>query len=152
MTVTTLFHRDIRGLNLISLLLVPSLACSTASAQSPVTRDSSGVRIVANVIRTEAPPAWRVVDPALLVTVGGKAANGKAALSGVRGAVRLGNGNIVVTDADHARLVFFDAHGAFRFGVDVIGAGGQRAYPSALVPVGANEMAQWDGVGNRLTT
>ena len=151
MTVTTLFHRDIGGLYLISLLLVPSLACSTASAQSPVMRDSSGVRIVENTSRAETPAAWRIVDPTALVTVGGKAAKGKAALSGVRGAVRLGNGDIVVTDADHARLVVFDARGGFRFGVDVVGAGGQRAYPSALVPVGANEMAQWDGVGNRLT-
>ena len=134
-----------------SAVLIFMLGCTAVSAQLPTIHDSGGVRVVHNAVPVKVPAAWRIVDPTPLVIVGGKAAKGKAALDGVNGGVRLSDGSIVVSDSYHTRLAFFDPRGAFRFGADVVGPGGQRAFAEALVPFGVNEMAQWDGVANRLT-
>ncbi|HEY4320917.1 MAG TPA: hypothetical protein VGM77_06995 [Gemmatimonadales bacterium] len=134
-----------------SAMLMLTPVCGTVGAQSAATHDSAGVRIVHNAVSTPAPAIWRIVDPTPLAILGGKAAKGKTALDGVDGAVRLSDGSIVLSDRGHSRLTFYDPHGAFRFAVDVVGPGEQRAFAEALMPVGPNEMAQWDGVSNRLT-
>lgn len=104
-----------RTIHLIPVaLLVASAGCEAASSPSfeASARDSAGVRIVESPAPGPA-EGWEVeVDP--MVTIGVMDGEAAYAFSIIRGALRLGDGTIVVADGSTAELRFFDADGVHR--------------------------------------
>lgn len=98
-----------------SWLVTLVLACSGlrgAMAQDVAVHDSAGVIIVVN-----RRPLWThgsgwVIDPGPMVDIGDNEDVPGAALYRVRGAIRVGDGRIVVAD-ERQRLLFFDDRGRF---------------------------------------
>lgn len=113
-------------------------------------RDSAGVSIAENELRSASPGTWHVVAPLPETIIGGPRTNGDAAIGRVMGARRLPEGDIVIADFDHRRVSFFNAGGTYRFGVDVVGVSGQREPPWGLFAIGSAAVAEWDGVANRM--
>lgn len=129
-----------------SLIVSGGAACGAGGGEpAPVVRDSAGVRIVES--RRPAAgdaDAWRV-DEQPTVEVGVAEGAPEYQLSGVRGAVRLANGAVVVANGHSRELRFYDARGRF-----VRSAGGPGGGPGefqsldALVAYRGDSVAVWD--------
>ncbi len=139
--------------------IVSSLACAVVlaagrclptGAQVPTVRDSGGVRIVENDAPAPGTRHWRVVDSSPVLTLGGPGAKGNADLGDVVGALLLPDDGLVVAEFDRWRVAYFDAHGGYRFGIDVVGVSGRREGPRNLFPMAGGVIAEWDGVANRV--
>lgn len=134
--------------------LLPLLAAcgGDARAAGPVVRDSLGVAIVES-----AAPAWREgeawrvsAEPVLDVGV----ADGDPAyqFGGVAGAVRLGDGRIVVADRQAGQLRWFDAAGRHLRTAGGSGGGpGEFATLHAVVRLPGDSVAAWDLRASRLS-
>jgi hypothetical protein len=90
------------------------VGCEDGDGPSPVTvRDSSGIAIVENTTPLwEEGERWRV-SPEPVVSIGAVEAPGPYQFYDVRGAVRLGTGEIVVADFTSNQIRWFDAKGTF---------------------------------------
>ncbi|HEX6042257.1 MAG TPA: hypothetical protein VFZ20_29745, partial [Longimicrobium sp.] len=103
-----------KPLRILSLLALASLAAcgrGDAAGDTAIVRDSAGIQIVENRDgRWREGEAWRLSDEPVLrigVTEGDPAYQ----MDGVRAALRLGDGRIVVANAGSKEIRFYDARG-----------------------------------------
>ncbi|MGQ0703895.1 MAG: 6-bladed beta-propeller [Gemmatimonadales bacterium] len=120
--------------------VVVALAACTANTQEPrsiAIRDSAGIQIVEHPAGYEASlPEWRV-GPEPLVDIGGQDESSPPEpghdLDRVRGAARLSDGRIVVSNGGSSELRFFDSTGRFLKSAGRQGQGpGEFAYLGAI--------------------
>jgi len=99
---------------LLLVLVAPALACGTRpGGAGSVSRDSAGVEIV----ETGGPgwsEGWTVAETSS-IDIGGNAADSSYDLNQVSGAVRLGDGRVVVANGETADLRFYDRDGKYLF-------------------------------------
>ena len=98
----------------LALVAGLSIACAGSDAEGPAhtVRDSAGVRIVEN-----ARPAWKsgkawTLDSTLLI-IGANGTGAGQQLHRVTGAVRLGDGTLVIADGGSQQLFRYDPRGSF---------------------------------------
>ncbi|HEX6751165.1 MAG TPA: hypothetical protein VF092_27995 [Longimicrobium sp.] len=137
----------------LGLLLLPVLAgCRTEADAKPgtATRDSAGVRIVEHH-GGESEIAWRVADRPELDLTGAEAGKGPG-LYQVMGAVRLGDGRIVVANGGTSTLEIFGADGAHQRSVGRAGDGpGEFRALSWVGRFAGDSIAAWDSGTGRLS-
>jgi len=135
------------------LLLLPVLAgCRTEADAKPgvATRDSAGVRIVEHH-GGEPAVAWQVADRPELDLTGAEAGKGPG-LYQVMGAVRLGDGRIVVANGGTSTLEIFGADGAHQRSVGRAGDGpGEFRALSWVGRFAGDSIAAWDSGAGRLS-
>lgn len=135
----------------IAATLLAAPGCGSADGGPAVTvRDSAGVKIVESS-RPAADDGWEVdAEPSLEIGV----ADGDPAhqLSGVRGAIRLAGGGVVVASGDAHELRFFDARGTFVGAAGRKGEGpGEFQSIEAAMAYRGDSVAVWDAAAWRLS-
>ena len=113
--------------NVVPFVLALVSAGTVLTAQSPVERDSAGIRIIENPSRAAAPVVFRLGEPVL--DLGGPAENPDVELKQGRGSgaltppggLRLSDGTVAVPDA--VRIQLFDARGRRAGMFGMFGAG-----------------------------
>lgn len=142
-----------RTVCLCLLLSFAGAACGSAEGKSAeAVRDSAGVRIVEGAAPAfDAAPAWRVdQEPALQVGIAEGAAEYQ--LAGVRGALRLADGGVVIANSHSSELRFYDPRGRFVRAVGKEGGGpGEFTSLDGLVAYRGDSIAVWDAAAWRLS-
>jgi hypothetical protein len=140
----------------ICLCLLTAFAgagCGSAEGRSAeAVRDSAGVRIVeSRAAGSGAVPAWRVDEqPAMAIGVAEGAPEYQ--LAGVRGAIRLASGGVVIANGHSKEVRYYDARGRFVRAVGKEGGGpGEFTSLDAVVPYRGDSVAVWDVGAWRLT-
>jgi hypothetical protein len=96
------------------LIGVIATGCESPRAPAPprlAARDSAGVQVIDNVSMVAAAAPWTVGAPTL--SLGSLEGDPHLTLARVVGAIRLGDGRLVVADGDSNELRFFDSSGRF---------------------------------------
>jgi hypothetical protein len=128
-------------------------ACDSAEGRSTeAVRDSAGVRIVeSRAAVVGSVPAWRV-DPQPVMQIGVAEGAPEHQLAGVRGAVRLADGGVVVANGHSKEVRYYDARGRFVRAVGKQGRGpGEFATLDGVVAYRGDSVAVWDVGSWRLT-
>lgn len=129
-------------------------ACVDSAPASPGSevRDSAGVTIVTNQTpAVDAPPLW-TLEPEPAVAIGVLDGAEPYLLSGVRKAVRLEDGRIVVANQGTMELRFYDADGSHLGSVGGEGEGpGEFLTMSQMVRMPGDSLGVWDYRSRRLT-
>ena len=139
-----------RNVALAAVLSIAVASCADAqrTAHPPTVLDSAGIRIVTNVLPTNA--AATIGSSPTLDIGGGEDAAG--ALAGVMGAVRLGDGRVAIADQSTRSIKLFDAKGRFVRAIGRQGAGpGEFTSLVRLDLLPGDSLAAYDGLRATLT-
>jgi hypothetical protein len=134
----------------MSVAYAITLACAVAaaSAQTPHTRDSAGVRIVENPVPLSAHPFMHLGDSPVLA-IRSAHTPGAPNFASIVGAIRLKNGGLVVGDNIRNEVLFLDSLGRVRNRMGPSGKErGQFELVWSLLRVGDDSVAVWDGWNN----
>lgn len=141
------------GPGVLLLLVATSAACGGADPAPPknTVSDSAGITVVSSTSGTwQEEEAWRLAEEPM-VSVGGRSEPGHD-LFRVTGALRQGDGRLVVADGGSGEIRFFDAGGRYRYSAGGRGDGpGEFRSLSLLAGLEGDSLLAWDGRVRRLT-
>jgi hypothetical protein len=142
-----------RQIRTLAGLLIALFGCGREMSGGQVlVRDSAQVEIVEYALGTEAGlPTWELsLTPS--VQIGTLEGDPEYQLHRAMGAVRLGDGGIVVANAGTYELRFYDAAGQFTHAVGRKGGGpGEFANLSSLWSIAGDSLVAWDWGSSRMS-
>ena len=147
-------HRISRWLIVAGVITTTIIAGSRPSellGQTASVRDSSGIRIVANPAPLTERVLYRISETPL-VDIGGLSDDPQAELAAVASAVRLANGNLVITQYSSqpkvSELRVFDPRGRYVRTIGRIGDGpGEFREIKRVFRIGGDSLLTYDGAG-----
>ena len=142
-----------RTVCLCLLISFAGAGCGAADEKSAeAVRDSAGVRIVeGRAARPGAVSGWQV-DEQPVMQIGVAEGAPEYQLAGVRGAVRLADGGVVVANSQSHELRYYDARGGFVRAVGEEGGGpGEFKSLDGIAAYRGDSVAVWDAGAWRLT-
>jgi len=142
---------DRRHARFAALLLFAG-GCDTAGvAQNVAVRDSAGITIVESSAPSWAAGEGWTVEPVPDFSVGGADAQGPHALHLVRGAARLPDGTIALSDGGSGQVRLFTPEGAFMNALGRTGRGpGEFSRATQVIAGSADTVIVWDNSSMRI--